>query len=373
MNTQTTFTLMNPIIDLLMNKSAAGRTDLACVPGVYQHNLSTSLFRFVEKYIAELPPANIRYRLSEPVILNHAPDIEILNCYEPIGIYEFPCELMMKIFSAIRDFSVCPLEKPYSLCSSHGSFYSSRDLLLSLNQLSLTLLKMPWIFDNFSPRGSYEVFKAKINSNFLVRIRKFLSFYNSGKYSEPPASLKFDTDSFYLSFKQPVEFDLDMPYLGKPKPAILKHEAALRIGEAVVSTLPLKSRIAWNFTLLRSSKERFKRLINFAKHILKALGMNIVILRKNLFYSREFGRLPVKTDRNSMVLPHPFPLLNRTVIQVSAKSERFYERLSLFFGRVYSIFEGFAHLFTFLCLYIFTNSLTRSPAHSSPTLKCGVF
>src|SRR5437867_9025672 len=72
---------------------------LRCVPWVYFHILSTSLFRFVRQTVKEDAPSSVRDTFSQTMVPHHIEDHQILNTYDSKFVDYLATLLMSKVFS----------------------------------------------------------------------------------------------------------------------------------------------------------------------------------------------------------------------------------------------------------------------------------
>src|SRR5438876_7453796 len=72
---------------------------LRCVPGVYFHILSTSLFRFVRQTVKEDAPSSVRDTFSQTMVPHHIEDHQILNAYDSKFVDYLTTLLMSKVLS----------------------------------------------------------------------------------------------------------------------------------------------------------------------------------------------------------------------------------------------------------------------------------
>jgi hypothetical protein len=344
--------------EVFFDQCSTARAYLACVSGIHQHYLTPSFFRFGLNNTDELTPACIGYGLGKTMVLDHVLDIQVLKGNKPIGVDKVSGNLMMKIQSGVFDFSMADADNPLSFGSALATFLSPIHCSLSISKFVLCYSQESRVVHELFIGGYKKGLQPHVDAHRFVGMGKWLGFYHRREYGIPFASLTLDAQRFDLSFNRTMQLDFNAAYLGKLQSIAVELKPKLGIDEAVVAVSALKSRISrLLLASLYSAKERLERFVCSVQHILGHLAIHLFVFRTINLDDRKLRALCLKRDADMVLLPGFLPLLQSSIVEMSAKTQRLAKLLSLVIRGIHSVFERFQHLFPRLSLNVFANGL----------------
>jgi len=282
---------------------------------------TTSLRRFVSKYVEELKPSHISHRPVEIAV--SIPRIELFYENSIVFFKELVSYFEMKVPSLVSHFLVGFSNQYSSFPPSVRAFDPTREPLLSLSKYIARLLKEARIFHLLPIRGGEERFAADIYTNNPIGLGQWLLGYIVAREAYIPFACRASPDGYrlYVTFNGARETELKSAHISDKKVFAIKPPASLFQGEAIISVLTLEPGKAWLFTILNTAKEALKGFVQSLNHILKNLGANHSIFWEGGFKLRKLLNL-VKTGYRTLVLAiDGDALLKGGIVEPSAKSE----------------------------------------------------
>ena len=138
-----------------------------------------------------------------------------------------------------------------------------------------------------------------------------------------------------------VKLDLDAPNFAEVELGFDDLKPALGIGEAVVAVARFEPWISCFLPILDSSEEIVHCLVNTGEDILQNLTVDIAILLPYLFDFRQLLVLSVVRNRHTAHLVGVSSLLQSSIVELFAPSERPFQFPYLLKSRVYAELERF--------------------------------
>ena len=251
---------------ILFDRLTASRTEFACVAWVNLYALSTSIRSFIESELHKLIPSCIGNAFSQRVILDHAPDIQILKGDDSEQGYERVRELVREVATTISD---ALMDAPRRFASLFA---------LGFCQSLLVRAKKSWVGNLFTRRECGKVRESNIYSDASLALRQGFS-----RTCHREAGVPFtrrsacDGQRFNLATGGAVQLNLNVSDFRQAQLAIFERKAGLGIGEGIVSPSRAEAREAcFLFTFLNSAKEVLKSLVESVEYVLQYLAVNLV-------------------------------------------------------------------------------------------------
>lgn len=327
------------------------RAGLARISGVDFDHCSTGAFCLVGQEIKEHPPSHICYSTvnAAKVIFPHIVDVQVFNGYEAVRLNELVRELVGEVASFIRysfvnasDYSSLPT--PFLRALS-----LLREATLCGSKVLGLLFEKTGVVNLGPIRESHEGRKARIKTDgrFVSRERLLLNFTRKGN---EPFSCRVSLDG--ACFNSPLNGTVyDGPHLANFRETdrfIVQPEAALGIGEGIVSSKSTESRIARVNSLFDSTEESFEGKINSYGHVLKNLRVNIVKLGNAVLQKWKGSLLFVQRKTFLFLFPTLFSLLQKMIVESSALLKSVQKEGLLLVSWKNTIFESLSHGFKLL-------------------------
>src|SRR5690242_6765375 len=150
------------------------------------------------------------------------------------------------------------------------------------------------ILDHITSGECCQLGHPQIYADYFICVRCTFDLLNLASQADVPViSLSFDGASFDDPLHLAMEFHLDRSDFGEHQFSTLNGKTRLRIGERVVTVLPLESGESRNLTTFHPSKEGFHGLIDTPERILQYLRMDLFVLLPDLLNLRELVRLRI--------------------------------------------------------------------------------
>jgi hypothetical protein len=311
--------------------SSAFRTGLACVSRINQHQLRTACYSFVFQVLDESIPRSISYTFSQPMIIKHTFDIQILNCNEGIGFGYSMTEFVQEVIPLISNLDVlyCQSKPCLSLISRTFLFLTEPSLqsfkhLFSFDDVSRIIYKL-------SIRQDSIAFKPYIQSNlFRRRMLNRWSFNFTSECRKPLSCfVLLDSQGLNLAFRDTMQNNRHRANLAEFEPFIRQNlESALRESDTIHSALESRKPFLFAGLVFHSAKKVRECFVNSIRNILGNLRMDRVFA----FYQFVVIKLPQSLARFFVSL---FGSVKKLVIDCLTSFERINDSNLLFSRRIY--------------------------------------
>jgi hypothetical protein len=278
------------------------------------------------------------------MVLKHVPDIQFFECDHSKTAYQFPAQLMGKVLATIGNPLTDMLNRLAPLCSFGRSFFSPREKVLHLRQFFLILTKEAGIF-NLHPIGERgKTFKSHVHPDCHFIEWQGFGFHFTGQAGIPVANripLNSECLDPALDGTPILEMSRPLPAGSQSKPDCLKVSLDYR-------PYSPKTRVAWLFACLHSTKETLESQIHSLLNVLQDLGMDTHQFGMFSFPKSEPLIRVVQRKGFLFLLPGIFASGQRLIEYPTTKFQRPIELGALAPGRLEAILEGShrtAHVF----------------------------
>ncbi len=254
--------------------------------------LPTSFFRFARQLREKGRPRRIVNALSQTMIMGHAVDMQVL--------YRNDSELINNLTTPLMGEVVTPELNPFvntcynltMLTPLRRSLCQFGMLALHFRQCLLFFAKETRIGNLFTCREGCKRLQAHINPDLgLIHLKAFRLTLATERNIPLASRRAMHCTRLDFALDGPMIDHLDGANLGKGHTLIMGDaETALRVGETIIASIALETRISRLLPCLASAKERLESKVYADSHILQNLGMNS-IERGMLFFQYRIGRL----------------------------------------------------------------------------------
>ena len=190
-----TFPLSNAQRQFVNYKTAVSTSFTRRKPSVNFYQFSTIPLAFIFKLFDQFAPPSITNTTSKRTVFNHVSDSQVLNRNHLVFAYQLSSQLMQKIFSRIRYFS---LDSSYSnsrFLPIFRAFLSSSKCLLRCSKFSIFVVEMLGIVDFIPVTGSYQASQSSVQTNIFSGWRQWLNRLVVNQKRNKPTSRRFEFDS----------------------------------------------------------------------------------------------------------------------------------------------------------------------------------
>jgi len=362
---------MHPNGQRLLNQSSTTRALLGCVAWTNRYDHTTSVLSFVRGVQYQLIPSRIRYALCQTMVLKHVLDVQIFKYDHAETAYQFPAQLMGKVFATIGNTVVDMLNCLASLCSFGRSFFSPREKALHLRQLLLSMTKEAWII-NLDPIGERgKTFKPYVHPDYQFIVGQGFGFYNTRQASIPVANrIPLNGECLDPALDGTMQDDPHYANFGNEQTLARSEQFETRLleGDARVLAIASKTRVAWLLTCLHSTKESLESQINSLLNVLQNLRMDTHQFGMFSFPKSEPFIRVVQRKGFLFLLPGVFASGQRLIEYPPTKFQRPIEFGSLVPGRLEAILESF-HLHSLLIFNVLFQDSNRSTANRRDKIR----
>ena len=356
---------MNTARQIFMNQGPTAGASSGCVPGINQHDTAAGPLCLVRSELHQLKPGSISDGFSQAVVPQHSLAVQLLKNDNVKGINQAMTKFMGEILAPVNDALV-------NMRNSLASVLAFRRPLLLLGQFALCPSQLPLIISkkariiNLLPIGqSSKALQPDINANCFLRFGQWLRLYLTGETGIPLAcAVPSQGECLNFTPKRAVDNGFDKPYLAYPDQRPIKGEAKLGVGEAIISSLALKSRIARLLPSLYPSKESFESKVNSLLNILKHLRIDYCQRGTLSLPLRQKFISLIQADGLLLLLPSIRTKGKCLVEDPAAFLKYLIEKAFLFTSGQQTIFKGLTHIvsITYNCL----NSKDEARGNSPP-------
>jgi hypothetical protein len=346
-----------PTIPKFLGNLCTAQAGLGRASGVYLNKLAPGAFSLVREFAQEGTPTSIvdglgQHPAGKPF------NVQTLDDDHAVIIHQHPTSFVMKIGTLVLDTRVLPLQHGNGFPASVRSLiFATCDCALCYTQAALGIPVEAWIGNLGTIAEGCEGRQPHVNANRRDRCRQQIKLTLDGEDDEPTASLPLDRNGFDLSLYGAVQLDLDFTYTLNSHQLVFESTAIAegRKGQAIISTTRFEARESSFHPAFYSTEECLESLVHTMQHILAAreVCQGETSIGPHCF---ELIRLIVVVDRLPTNTVCPDTLFQSGVVQVAGFTELLTQRGGLLSVGVYSVFEGLAHLLTFLVFNVLLDS-----------------
>ncbi len=326
----------------MMTPAAIGRR----VCWVDLDELPTSFFRFAGQLREKSRPRRIMNALGKTMVMSHAVDMQVFNSNDPELIDNLTTPLVSEIVTTELNPLVYASYNFAVLAPLLCAFGKLGMLALHFRQDLFFLTEKARIGYLFTSGESRKGFEPDINTHLGGNTLKAqrLTFVREGDVPFVRTAL-VDGTGFHKAPHRAMIHHLHRANLGEGYPAIMRDgKSALRVGETIIASISLETRVSRRLTSFTSAEERFESQINTHGHVLQNLGMNAVE-GGALFFQHRIGRLLLIARQSfSLLLIGSLASSQQMIVQPSALFKRLIELLLLFLCRIDPILKVFKHI-----------------------------
>jgi hypothetical protein len=317
---------------------------LARTRWIYLYEITPGAFSLVRNLIHKLRPSGITNTFSKVVISDHSLDVQIFNGDQAILINQPSRNPVVEVRALLLDVSMCALQKLDGFTSAMRTHPAPGNLALCASQLRLRFSIPARVINLRSIRECGKRCQADIYPDLFRASRQWLRFALTDKQGEPSASITLDGQGLNLSRQWPVQPDANIADLGKFERVSIKNSfESLAKGNAVISPVRLKSRIACLLAPAQPTKESIKGKGNTPENILQNIRIHACNVMPDLFNLRKLQSLVKIANGFPGYLVGVSTLLQCGVIQFAAKGQRRFKAFNLGLRRIEPILKSPYH------------------------------
>ncbi len=208
---------------------------------------------------------------------------------------------------------------------------------LGLSKPFLAVSEVARVVYLLSVRKVSEMLKPNVDAHRLTLVGRWVKLILNRKARVPMLpvlTVSPDSDSLDLPTNRTIHLELEYPNLGESEPVVVQGPTRLGVGETVIPTPSLETRITTPL------EERFERSVYPVKDILQSLAVHVRKVRSDLFTLHESGGLLSKADTiasHAISIP---PVLEGCVVQLTAQVEVVSQQAGLAAGGAKAVLEG---------------------------------
>ena len=272
-------------IERHLYNSSAFTTGLACISWIDFDKLSTACYCFVGQHLDKAFPRSIAYAFSEPMIIEHTFNVQILNSNKRIRFGEPMAEFMQEVSPLVYNFDVLLCQPESCLSSINRAFLFSTQPSLQEFQSFFSFDDVFRIIYKFSIGQDSIAFKPNIQSNFFRR--RMLNGWNfnfTSEYGKPLSSfVLLDGECLDFAFWDSMQNNRHTSNLAKPDSLITQQlEPALRESDAINPALESRKTFFLTGFVFNPAKEIGEGFMYSVRNILFNLGMNFRIFASKI-------------------------------------------------------------------------------------------
>ena len=327
-----------PVVTPAAILTRIGRVDL--------HTLSASFFRFARQFAKELRPRCVVNALGKAMVKGHALHVQVFNADYPETVDNTAGLLVSEIVAPKLDTLMHPRNNFAMFPPLRRTFGLLRVLALDFGQSLLFLAEKAGIGYFFTRAERGKGLESYVYSDLGRHCGQAFRFALARETHVPLAGrTASDATGFHLALHRPVIDHLDTANLGKRHTVIMgETKAALREGEAIVSTLTLETGETRVLGVLSdSSEECLEGQVNAQRNVLQDLGMHSSEGRTFLLQNRKRLVLLKTGERNTVSFIGRLAHFQQVVIEPTTLFKGFVELLLLLLGRIDAILKHFQH------------------------------
>jgi len=357
-------TQMPPFREWFGHWCPAARAHLGCASGIYQHDFTSSFFRFGTKDTDKLSPSGITDAFGQRVVLYHVFDAQILHRDNPVCIDEAAGHLVVEVPPSISDPFMVLSHQLSCFATAVAALLSPGEPLLCPGQGLLGLSEIAGVGDVVFVAGGGEGLQSHINADFSIAGRQGVGLHHTGEHGVPPATVLLQGECLRLPFQGTMQFDLYSTDTRQSDLAAGDIQCQtmfpqLGIGEAIIAVATLEAGITGLVASLDTAEEGFECSTQAIQNILEDLGMDFAILWPDFLDRGELSALTDIGDGDSLHSPGISALLKASVVKFSDSLQGPGQALRLTAGGIESILKCLSHLSALLLLNIVVDNCCR--------------
>ncbi len=225
------------------------------------------------------------------MVLDHAFDVQFLGGDDAEAVDETPCRLVNEVVATVPDALVDTGNNLFGLAAFSGAANLLGEFPLGLCQSLLITAEETRVGDVLAVGQRREGFQSNVNTDLFLRRRQQFGADHAGEADEPLVADTANGAGFDRAINRAVKPNGNAANLGQVEFALLKTEAALRVGDAVVLPVALDAREARRLPGFHAAKESVKGKVNANGDVLQNLAEHTRKFRVFLLPLRERGLL----------------------------------------------------------------------------------
>lgn len=323
-------------------------TPAACLTGVGRvdfDELPASFCRFAGELGKERRPGGVRNAFRKAMMVNHAARVQVFDGYHAVAIDDLPAFLMGEVLSPECNALMHARNSLTVLTTFRRAFRQFGVLALHFRQGLFVLAEKSGIVNLSSIREGSKRLESDIDSDLFRSIRQAFrfAFYREGGVPLASRGTAY-RERLDLAFERTMQNNLDLSDARSVELALLIDlEPRLRVGEAVIAPLALKTWVPWLFSGFHPAEEGFHCQVKTHRDMLQDLGMHHCQRRTFSFEYREGSLLLVQGGASAFLLVGITPLLKQVIIEPTTLFQGCVELRFLFSGWVYPVLKHLTH------------------------------